>query len=201
MTLNVGTDDRERCAHCGEPVSRRGRKPKLGRRYHSDRPDCVAARHRALYQMRKQGKPTPQEVPTSCTCCGQDLPPRNWREGDGIGRWCDRPNCRAHRNLVRSQVFTADKAELLAENEHLKTVVQFLSEVVMADWDRHLGSNRVTCSVCFNADAIEGWGHADEIGQPCLGTLNGMPPRVIGIAGRGGAWPTPPRFDFPDARA
>jgi len=162
----------------------------------------VAAKHRDRYQSRKNGEPTPPQVPTICRCCGRTLPLRAWRAGDEVGRWCDRPNCRADRNRVRSEIFSAEKADQAAKIKHLETVIHFLSDTIMADWDGHFGANRITCPECHNVDAIDGWAHPlprkpGEPAKPCRGTLNGYEARNIGVEGLIGAWPTLPRFDIP----
>jgi len=190
------------CAHCGERVSTRGRKSRTGKRYHSDPeayPACVAARQRAAYEERQGRKVKTDQAPTECSNCKDPLRPRAWRSEDAAGRWCQKPNCRADRERTRAKVFSADKAELLARIELLETAIQFLGEVVMADWDGYLHEQRRHCKACGNMDAIDGWVHPDRVGGACMGTLNGMQPRKIGREGLHNAWPGPSRFSDPES--
>jgi hypothetical protein len=184
----MSTTKTDSCAHCGGDVSTRGRKPKSGRRFCSNS-GCQAAKQRLRRQAVAEARPAPGE----CSGCHKLLTPRNWRAGDEHGRWCTKQSCRTKRRYLQDEI--ASQVDLAQQNRNLEQAVIFLMEVVMADAEEYLHSNRVTCKLCGLTSAIPEWLHPTEEGKKCEGTLNGVRERSFGTPmAMGGAWPFKRRY-------
>lgn len=88
-------DENPTCAHCGDPLSRRGTSDATGARYCSTKRECRRARDRAAYRRRFPDVSDGVED-RPCSHCGAELPARPKRPTDDpIGRWCrDSKPCR-----------------------------------------------------------------------------------------------------------
>lgn len=115
------------------------------------------------------------------------MPTRNWRSGDELGRWCQKAACLRKRRTIEN--ITANETDLARKVERLEVTAEFLGDVVMADSEDYLGSNRVVCHTCGLTSAIKGWVHPTESMSPCEGTLDGYPIRNYGSRGAAGGWP------------
>lgn len=186
------TTTKPTCANCGREVTSRGPRPKTGKRYCAA-PECVKERNRLAHLARtgRLGVDGRRQAPTACSNCSAPLKPREWRSGDEFGRWCSKPLCRGDRNLKREQILSGEAAEAIKTAEHLRTVVKFLGDVVMADAPDYSGSARRHCPECGLTTAIPEWPHPanPEASAACLGTLDGVEPRRIGPEGLAGGWP------------
>jgi hypothetical protein len=158
------------CSHCGGPVSTKGKAPKSGKRFCSNK-GCRAAKAR----LRRQVFADDRAAPSVCSGCQMALPPRQWRAGDEHGRWCPKPRCKAKRRNL-SLEFSAE-SDALRKSELLENAVLLLSEAVMSDNPDDHEHGRVICYDCGLTTALSGWPHRREDGGPCKGTLGKNPLR------------------------
>jgi hypothetical protein len=174
----------ETCTHCGGPVSTKGRRPKSGKRFCSNK-GCIAAKAR----LRRQAFAVERDAPAQCSGCHMALPPRSWRAGDELGRWCAKPLCKQKRRALSVNAEAESKAIRTAEL--LENAIAMLADAVRADNADYIGpgSSRVTCRECGLTSALSGWLHITEERQACRGTLGDVKARPVQGAHLFQAWP------------